>query len=161
MMIVVIGGTGLIGKKLIPKLRKRGHEVVSASPSSGVNIRPTKELLTMSCAVPRTSDKEFRRFASELQESKITAPEIKLAGDLVESFTSPKIDFSEYRDLFTERVKEVVEAKLKGHRIESRRIERTGPVVNLMDALRQSIKKKAESEKGRHARKPSQKNKAG
>jgi uncharacterized protein YbjT (DUF2867 family) len=35
MKIVVIGGSGLIGKKLIPLLR--GHEVVSASPSSGVN----------------------------------------------------------------------------------------------------------------------------
>src|SRR5688500_20165371 len=37
MKIVVIGGSGLIGKKLIPLLRKRGHEAVSASPSSGVN----------------------------------------------------------------------------------------------------------------------------
>jgi len=37
MKIVVIGGSGLIGKKLIPLLRDRGHEAVSASPSSGVN----------------------------------------------------------------------------------------------------------------------------
>jgi uncharacterized protein YbjT (DUF2867 family) len=37
MKIVVIGGSGLIGKKLIPLLRERGHEAVSASPASGVN----------------------------------------------------------------------------------------------------------------------------
>ncbi len=37
MKIVVIGGSGLIGKKLIPILRGWGHEAVSASPSSGVN----------------------------------------------------------------------------------------------------------------------------
>lgn len=37
MKIVVIGGSGLIGKKLLPLLRGRGHEAVSASPSSGVN----------------------------------------------------------------------------------------------------------------------------
>ena len=37
MKIVVIGGSGLIGKKLIPLLRGRGHEAVSASLSSGVN----------------------------------------------------------------------------------------------------------------------------
>ena len=37
MKIVVIGGTGLIGTKLVNKLRQRGHEVVAASPSSGVN----------------------------------------------------------------------------------------------------------------------------
>jgi uncharacterized protein YbjT (DUF2867 family) len=37
MKIVVIGGTGLIGTKLVNNLRQRGHEVVAASPSTGVN----------------------------------------------------------------------------------------------------------------------------
>ncbi|HET6326275.1 MAG TPA: SDR family oxidoreductase [Planctomycetaceae bacterium] len=37
MKIVVIGGTGLIGTKLVQNLRKHGHAVVAASPSSGVN----------------------------------------------------------------------------------------------------------------------------
>ena len=37
MKIVVIGGTGLIGTKLVNNLRQRGHEVTAASPSSGVN----------------------------------------------------------------------------------------------------------------------------
>ncbi|WP_201314264.1 SDR family oxidoreductase [Dyella sp. EPa41] len=37
MKIVVIGGTGLIGGKVVERLRKRGHEVLAASPSSGVN----------------------------------------------------------------------------------------------------------------------------
>jgi uncharacterized protein YbjT (DUF2867 family) len=37
MKIVVIGGTGLIGSKVVSILRERGHEVMSASPSSGVN----------------------------------------------------------------------------------------------------------------------------
>jgi uncharacterized protein YbjT (DUF2867 family) len=37
MKIVVIGGTGLIGSKTIPILRQAGHEVVAASPRSGVN----------------------------------------------------------------------------------------------------------------------------
>ena len=37
MKIVVIGGSGLIGTKLVNKLRQQGHEVVAASPSSGVD----------------------------------------------------------------------------------------------------------------------------
>lgn len=37
MKVVVIGGSGLIGKKLVPILRERGHVAVPASPSSGVN----------------------------------------------------------------------------------------------------------------------------
>ncbi len=37
MKIVVIGGTGLIGSKTVSMLRQRGHEVVAASPTGGVN----------------------------------------------------------------------------------------------------------------------------
>ena len=37
MKIVVIGGSGLIGSKLVTKLREHGHEAVAASPSTGVN----------------------------------------------------------------------------------------------------------------------------
>ncbi len=37
MRIVVIGGTGLIGSKTVPILRRGGHEVVAASPKTGVN----------------------------------------------------------------------------------------------------------------------------
>jgi uncharacterized protein YbjT (DUF2867 family) len=37
MKIVVIGGSGLIGKKLVNNLRQHGHEVMAASPSTGVN----------------------------------------------------------------------------------------------------------------------------
>jgi uncharacterized protein YbjT (DUF2867 family) len=45
MKIVVIGGSGLIGTKLVSRLRQNGHEVVAASPKSGVNTL-TREGLT-------------------------------------------------------------------------------------------------------------------
>ena len=37
MKIVVIGGTGLIGSKVVANLRQKGHEVIAAAPSNGVN----------------------------------------------------------------------------------------------------------------------------
>ncbi|MDX3772451.1 MULTISPECIES: NAD-dependent epimerase/dehydratase family protein, partial [unclassified Streptomyces] len=37
MKIVVIGGTGLIGSKVIVKLKAHGHDAVAASPNTGVN----------------------------------------------------------------------------------------------------------------------------
>ncbi len=37
MKIVVIGGTGLIGSRLVKKLREHGHEAIAASPNTGVN----------------------------------------------------------------------------------------------------------------------------
>ena len=44
--IVVIGGTGLIGTKLVNNLRERGHEVLAASPQSGVNTFTGEGLAT-------------------------------------------------------------------------------------------------------------------
>jgi len=37
MKIVVIGGTGLIGSKVIEKLKQKGHEAIAAAPNTGVN----------------------------------------------------------------------------------------------------------------------------
>jgi uncharacterized protein YbjT (DUF2867 family) len=37
MKLVIIGGTGLIGSKLVARLREQGHQAVAASPDSGVN----------------------------------------------------------------------------------------------------------------------------
>jgi uncharacterized protein YbjT (DUF2867 family) len=44
MKIVVIGGTGLIGSKLVNKLRENGHDPVAASPDTGVNSVTGEEL---------------------------------------------------------------------------------------------------------------------
>jgi len=46
MKIVVIGGTGLIGSKLVSTLRAKGHEVLAASPDSGVNTITGEGLAT-------------------------------------------------------------------------------------------------------------------
>ena len=44
MKIVVIGGSGLIGSKLVNNLRQRGHDVLAASPASGVNTMTSEGL---------------------------------------------------------------------------------------------------------------------
>ncbi|HEX5418673.1 MAG TPA: SDR family oxidoreductase [Gammaproteobacteria bacterium] len=44
MKIVVIGGTGLIGSKLVEKLKQRGHEAVAAAPDTGVDTVTGKGL---------------------------------------------------------------------------------------------------------------------
>ena len=44
MKLVIIGGTGLIGSKLVTKLREHGHDAVPASPDTGVNTLTGKGL---------------------------------------------------------------------------------------------------------------------
>jgi uncharacterized protein YbjT (DUF2867 family) len=45
MKIVVIGGSGLIGTKVVARLRQRGHEVIAASPNTGINTITGEGLL--------------------------------------------------------------------------------------------------------------------
>ena len=45
MKIVVIGGSGLIGKKLVNNLRQQGHEVVAAPPRRASTPSPAKDWL--------------------------------------------------------------------------------------------------------------------
>jgi uncharacterized protein YbjT (DUF2867 family) len=47
MKLVIIGGTGLIGSKLVAKLRDLGHEAVPASPDTGVNTLTGEGLATV------------------------------------------------------------------------------------------------------------------
>jgi uncharacterized protein YbjT (DUF2867 family) len=44
MKLVIIGGTGLIGSKLVMKLREQGHEAVAAAPETGVNTLSSEGL---------------------------------------------------------------------------------------------------------------------
>ncbi|MGH6873208.1 MAG: NAD-dependent epimerase/dehydratase family protein, partial [Rhizomicrobium sp.] len=44
MKIVVIGGTGLIGSKVVEKLKQQGHEAVAAAPNTGVDTITGKGL---------------------------------------------------------------------------------------------------------------------
>jgi uncharacterized protein YbjT (DUF2867 family) len=46
MKLVIIGGTGLIGSKLVNRLRGRGHEAVAAAPNTGVNTLTGQGLAT-------------------------------------------------------------------------------------------------------------------
>lgn len=49
MKIVVIGGTGLIGSKVVRNLRARGHEAVPAAPNTGVNTLTGEGLEAVLC----------------------------------------------------------------------------------------------------------------
>ena len=54
MKIVVIGGTGLIGSKVVEKLKHKGHEAIAAAPNTGVNTASsrTRPLHTQSSVLP-------------------------------------------------------------------------------------------------------------
>src|SRR5260370_8104840 len=85
MKIVILGGTGLIGTKVVNLLRADGHEVVAASPSQGINSitgEGLTEALTGAQSVvdltnsPSFEDKAVLEFF-ETSTRNVLAPQLK------------------------------------------------------------------------------------
>jgi DNA end-binding protein Ku len=72
--------------------------------------------------------------------SKVKPEEIKLAKQVIENFEG-ELDLREYRDEYQEELQRIIDAKIAGEEVVAT-VEETPPkVVNLMDALRQSLDK--------------------
>jgi non-homologous end joining protein Ku len=66
---------------------------------------------------------------------------VKLAEQLIESWTDKSFDFSKYEDTHLKGMRALIEAKLEGREIVAPEVEETPEVINLMDALKKSIGK--------------------
>lgn len=87
MKIVVIGGSGLIGTKLVKKLRDAGHEVVAASLSSGVNIL-TGEGLDAALAVRAT---QFFEFLGAIANASTEGNTVRLSSGLMQPLAADDV----------------------------------------------------------------------
>jgi DNA end-binding protein Ku len=66
---------------------------------------------------------------------------VKLAEQLIESWTDKSFDFSKYEDTHLKGMRALIQAKLEGREIIAPEVEETPEVINLMDALKKSIGK--------------------
>jgi DNA end-binding protein Ku len=76
----------------------------------------------------------------ELQNvpSKVKPEEIKLAKQVIENFEG-ELNWEEYRDEYQEELQRIIDAKIAGEEVVATEEEAPPKVVNLMDALRQSL----------------------
>ncbi len=135
---------------LLHQIMKEKHrEAVASIILSGheevVLVRPLDRLLCMTVLYLENQIKKTTDFEDELGAANISAQELKLAGTLVDASTTKSADFSRYKDQYTERTKEIIEAKLAGKKLSPRPAERGGQIINLMDALRESVKQTQET----------------
>ncbi|GAC1447948.1 MAG: Ku protein [Isosphaeraceae bacterium] len=121
-----------------------------------VLIRPVGGLLVMTLLNYEEQVKKLSEFEDEIPEVTIAAKEHELAESLVEASTSESFDFAEYKDEYTGKLVELLETKSAGKKVSVSRHEDEPMVVNLMDALRQSLaltKRGGSSRKEVHPRK--------
>jgi DNA end-binding protein Ku len=78
-------------------------------------------------------------FEDEVVEAKSDKQEVQLAQRLIEGMTRDQVDLSEYKDLYTERMTELIEAKVEGKDVVAPPAVEEPAVINLMDALKKSV----------------------
>ena len=116
-------------------------------------VRPVNRVLAMIMLRYQSQIRSPTSIKDSRPQQKVSAQELKLAQQLIESTTSEEFDFSQYEDQYTDRLKELIDAKIAGQEvITPPQTEEEVPIINLMDALRQSVQKNKQSGKAKQAR---------
>jgi DNA end-binding protein Ku len=123
---------GMKGKAGIGKLALYGREYLVA-------IQPREKGLVM-YTMRRANEVRSMANIEELDNvpEKIKPEEIRLAKQVIENFEG-ELDLREYRDEYQEQLQRIIDAKIAGEEVVATAEEAPPKVVNLMDALRQSL----------------------
>jgi DNA end-binding protein Ku len=123
---------GMKGKAGIGKLALYGREYLVA-------VQPKEKGLVM-YTMRRSNEVRSMDAIEELEgvPSKVKPDEIKLAKQVIGNFEG-ELDLTEYKDAYQEELQRIIDAKIAGEEVVAAEEETPPKVVNLMDALRQSL----------------------
>ncbi|MHB8861400.1 MAG: non-homologous end joining protein Ku, partial [Pirellulaceae bacterium] len=138
---------GAMGQKpyalLHEAIAKEGLYAVAQAVLSGTEeltvLRPVGPLLAVSSVDYESEIRDPQEFVKELVESDFSSKELELTKSLIEATTEEDFDLSQFQDVHATRLRELVEGKVQGKEIVAAPSEELPPVINLMDALRESI----------------------
>jgi DNA end-binding protein Ku len=119
-----------------------GHILMSGKDQI-IALRPKDGVLIMMMLNYDAEIRDIEQFKPSAK--KVEPRQLKLAMDLIESWSSKKFDFHQYEDQYRHRVEELIQEKIAGKETvdvpDDRDSDEEPPVINLMDALRKSMKK--------------------
>src|ERR671937_2005883 len=123
---------GMAGKAGIGKMALYGREYLVA-------VRPRKKGIVM---YTLHHDAEIRSI-DQIEElnsvpSKVKPEEMKLAKQVINTFDA-ELNLKEYKDEYTEGLREIIEAKIAGEEIVAPEVQEPARVVDLMEALKRSL----------------------
>jgi DNA end-binding protein Ku len=128
-------------------------QMVLSNKEQVVLLRPMEGVLAMSVLEYKSQVKEPSSVSDEIVETELSQPEINLTRQLIEGMLQEEFDLGQYHDVYTEKLTELIEAKVAGKELVSPPATQEPGVINLMDALKQSVqqvkppKREAASEK--------------
>jgi DNA end-binding protein Ku len=114
-------------------------KVILSNREQVVLVRPHEKLLVMSVLEYASQLKTPESFEDEITDGTVSKQELTLAKRLVSDMQRDDFDLAEYKDLYTERMAELVQAKVEGKEVVAPPDEEEPAVINLMDALKKSV----------------------
>jgi len=120
-----------------------------------VFIRPRNHGITVHTMYFQNEIREVQEYGEKPKNLQIKPQELKLAEQLIETL-SEDFNPAKYRDTFQERLRALIESKQKGKAFTERPAPRQAQVIDMMDALKKSLRETARSGKrprvaGEHA----------
>lgn len=114
-------------------------EIVISRKQRLVRLRNADKLLVIDVLHYEGEVKPAANFSGDVPSIAVEGPDLNLAKSLVKQMEKPEFDARQYADDYAVRVREVINAKLKGHKVA---VPQAGQpdVINFMDALRKSVK---------------------
>ncbi|WP_161604361.1 non-homologous end joining protein Ku [Roseiconus nitratireducens] len=114
-------------------------EVIMSNREQLVVIRPQEQLLTMNVLEYKSKIKQPSSFQDEVVDGEVSGQELKLTKQLMEGLRREDWDLNDYQDAYTERLSELIEARIEGEELVSAPQADEPQVINLMDALKASL----------------------
>jgi DNA end-binding protein Ku len=140
---------GPVGQKPYDVLRRAMSEenrhgvakVVISGKEQLVLIRPLEGLIAATVLAYDEQVKRPASFSDEAPPVDATPEEVDLAKTLIRATTKKKFDFATYKDEYTAKLTKLIQSKIEGKEIVAPPAEAETPIINLMDALRESVAK--------------------
>jgi DNA end-binding protein Ku len=138
---------GPVGQKPYSLIRQSMEEgrlhavaqVVMSNKEHVVLLRPIGRVLTMTVLEYKEDVKEPAGFEDDILETSPSSQEKKLARPLIEGMVQERFDLGAYRDEYTKKMTEMIEAKVEGLELVTPPVPEQTEVINLMDALKKSV----------------------
>lgn len=130
----------LVHESMLDKGVHAVGQVVISKKEELVLVRPIDRLLVMTPLSFASEIKEPASFFDELVESNSTKQELQLTNQLIGALTAKKFDLARYHDVYTEKLTQLIEAKVAGQEIVAPPASEEPHVINLMDAIKASMK---------------------
>jgi DNA end-binding protein Ku len=144
----------LLVEAMVESKRNAVAQVVMHGKNQVVLLRPVEGLLTMSILNFENQVTKPAAFSEEVTKPEIGAEELNLAKTLVEASAPKTFDFSKYKDDYTEKMTQIIEKKIAGQEIVVPQYSEPAQIINLMDALRQSVAEVQKAQPSSEAKPP-------